>query len=85
MVTVDDNTVSGTTPGSFTSLNVGEHIYMGGIPVTTSDLREYKSIIDGVYSGGLYGCINELRVNGVLLDVTQDALRGMNVASCDNA
>ena len=79
-ITVDDEVVSGITPGSNIGLDVGSIWYAGGI---TSDVSEYEYILDGVYSTGLIGCLRQLEVNGVILDVEKDARNGRNVDSCE--
>lgn len=82
-VTVDNRTVVAVAPGSQVGLTVDDTFFLGGIPVQTVDLSEYGNILDGVYARGLVGCISQFEINGILFDVERDAIRGLDVASCD--
>ena len=60
-------------------------MFVGGISVSSSDLSEYENILGGDFHMGLKGCIANLVVNGIFIDLKEDALEGTNVDSCDDS
>ena len=85
VLTVDTISVSGSSEGSATNLNVpsGVHMFVGGIVVNSADLSEYENILDGDFHMGLKGCIADLVVNDVTFDLENNAIEGANVGRCD--
>jgi hypothetical protein len=84
-LTVDSTSVSGSSEGTATHLNLpsGAHMFVGGILVNSADLLEYDTILDGDFSMGLKGCIENLVVNDVTFNLEDDAIDGANVGRCD--
>jgi hypothetical protein len=60
------------------------YVYVGGIAVNSTDLYQYRNILDGDFHMGLEGCIADLEVNDVAIDLEKDANDGANVDSCDD-
>jgi hypothetical protein len=82
---VDNETVTDSSPGSSTLLNmIPPYVYVGGIAVNSTDLYQYRNILDGDFHMGLEGCIADLEVNDVAIDLEKDANDGANVDSCDD-
>ena len=81
-MTIDGISVDGSSPSSSVGLNVGTDMFVGGIAVHSADLAEYQTILDGDFNMGLKGCIADLEVNGVVIDL-DNARNGANVISCD--
>ena len=76
---VDDApAVSGTSPGSFTMLQVNSDLYVGGAPMPVSLPVELRSL------SWFNGCIREIRtqVQGSTLDLIADAISGQGVSEC---
>ena len=76
---VDDTpAVSGTSPGSFTMLQVNSDLYVGGAPMPVSLPVELRSL------SWFNGCIREIRtqVQGSTLDLIADAISGQGVSEC---
>ena len=82
-LTVGGISTSGSSPSTATGLNVGGGTYfqLGGIRVS-ADMTEYANLLGGTYPQGLEGCIADLAVNGVNIDLLNDARDGTNVDRC---
>jgi hypothetical protein len=85
-VVVDGVSVSGSSPGSAYKFNSppGAQMYVGGIAVNSIGLSEYDDLLDGDFHMGLDGCIADLMVNDVTIDLEMHAIEGTNVGSCDD-
>ena len=79
-LTVDgEDLVNGTSPGVFTSLNLGDVMWLGGY-------RHFVNIssLTGI-ENGFVGCISSLRVNEELVDLIMDAESGLGVGECNSS
>jgi hypothetical protein len=83
---VDGHVVSGSSPGTAVGLNLppDTKLYVGGIPLNSGDLSEYEMILNGDFKMGAYGCLADIVVNGVAIDLISDAVEGSNVGDCDH-
>ena len=83
---VDSVSVTGSSPGSANKFNPpsGARMYVGGIAVNSADLSEYDNLLGGDFHMGLNGCIADLMVNDVTIDLELHAEEGANVGSCDD-
>ena len=70
------------SPGSLVGLDVDSTFFLGGIP-SEIDLSENNKILGGLYTRGFVGCISQLKVYDVAVDVVADALMGLDVENCD--
>lgn len=76
---VDDTpAVLGTSPGSFTMLQVNSDLYVGGAPMPVSLPIELRGL------SWFNGCIREIRtqVPSSTVDLTADAILGQGVSEC---
>lgn len=73
----DEPTVSNSSQGSLTGLNLGDYLWLGG-HTNHIDISAFSGI-----SNGFMGCISSLEINGVLFDLDMDAEGGLGVAECN--
>ena len=69
--------INGTSPGTFTGLNVGGDMWLGG---HTQHLVVSETV--GV-STGLSGCVSEVLINGISLNLISGAESGYNIGQCN--
>ena len=79
-LTVDsEETMKGESPGAFTSLNIGDVMWLGG----------YNHFINiSAFTGverGLYGCISSLTINDKIVNLVLDAVSGLRVGECNSS
>jgi hypothetical protein len=70
------STVSGTTPGTFSQLNVDNHFFIGGVPPQVVPLLPY------IESEGFTGCIDDVTINGKFLN-SSDLFSSFNAKHCN--
>lgn len=79
---VDGNSVvSGTSPGTFTLLQLSSDLYVGGAPMPSSLPVQLRTL------SGYHGCVRELRVARFVesrVDLMADARNGQGVTECPN-
>ena len=71
------STVSGRAPGTFSTLNVNNRFYVGGVPMHMTPALPPQ--LSGI--GGFVGCIDDVKVNGDFL-VSSDLLTSFNARQC---
>ena len=67
--------VTGSSPGGFTSLQLGENLFIGGVP-------DFNSLPSGVINTGFVGCMRELRAASSSVNLTGAAIAGANIGAC---
>lgn len=71
--------VTGTSPGSFTMLQLSSDLYVGGAPMPVTLPVELRAL------SWFNGCVREIRTRGVpssTLDLIADAISGQGVSEC---
>ncbi|XP_044266425.1 basement membrane-specific heparan sulfate proteoglycan core protein isoform X19 [Tribolium madens] len=76
---VDGETTFGTTPGNHKTLNLLTRLYVGGYDSESIKINEKV----GVHSG-FNGCISEIKMSGLDLDVINSAEDSANVMECSS-
>lgn len=64
----------GHTTGPFTSLDLSEPLYIGGVP----DFAKTRG-----YTKGMVGCVSRLNINGMEHDLVGDAINKKDVTTCE--
>ncbi|ULU04746.1 hypothetical protein L3Y34_017478 [Caenorhabditis briggsae] len=68
--------INGRSTGILAMLNVDGNIFVGGVP-------EISKATGGLFSNNFVGCIADVELNGVKLDLMATAIDGKNVKPCD--
>uniref|UniRef100_A0A915PXY9 EGF-like domain-containing protein n=1 Tax=Setaria digitata TaxID=48799 RepID=A0A915PXY9_9BILA len=76
MVIDDGIPVTGSSLGILAMLNVDSDVYIGGLP-------NLDEMTGGLYEENFVGCIGDITLNGVKMDLMANAIDGRNVKPCD--
>ncbi|CAB3410943.1 unnamed protein product [Caenorhabditis bovis] len=68
--------INGMSTGILAMLNVDGNIFIGGVP-------EISRSTGGLFSRNFVGCVADVELNGVKLDLMATAIDGKNVKPCD--
>ncbi|MFH4980781.1 hypothetical protein AB6A40_007490 [Gnathostoma spinigerum] len=76
-LTIDNNTpIEGHSSGILAMLNVEGDIYLGGLP-------DLDGMTAGLHEENFVGCIADVKLNSVRLDLMANAIDGRNVKPCE--
>ncbi|VDM94871.1 unnamed protein product [Thelazia callipaeda] len=68
--------VEGSSAGILAMLNVEGNIYIGGVP-------DLKAMTNNLHEENFVGCISDITLNGIKMDLMANAIDGRNVKPCD--
>uniref|UniRef100_A0A0R3S5V2 Neurexin-4 n=1 Tax=Elaeophora elaphi TaxID=1147741 RepID=A0A0R3S5V2_9BILA len=68
--------IKGSSYGIVAMLNVDSDVYIGGVP-------DLDSMTGGLHEENFVGCIGDIILNGVKMDLMANAIDGQNVKPCD--
>ncbi|VDK66914.1 unnamed protein product [Anisakis simplex] len=76
MIVDNSDVTEGHSSGILAMLNVDGDIYLGGVP-------DLESMTGALHESNFVGCIADIMLNGIKLDMMANAIDGRNVKPCE--
>ncbi len=77
---IGEETITGSSEGRFTGLNLGRHVYLGGSPFETDVQRRSG------FSQGFTGCVSHLSIDGIDVNFSREKIAVTeDVGECNEA